>query len=117
MGDNEEKIVCILSTNKEGVYKVCSINKISNIDVVKTLIMETCNDALLEEGVHYILDRYKCNSNREHFRCDLSYIKMVTEVLCNLLNLVKSSDQNVSSDELNRNISKGLFLKSSKNKI
>ena len=49
-------------------------------DIEMLLDFKTSNADLLEKSVHYILDRYRCNSNREFFDCDIDYIKIVVNV-------------------------------------
>lgn len=61
---------------------------------------QTSNADLLERAVHYILDRYRCNSNREFFECELQYIKNVVTILGNVIDTLKSTYQHISNDEL-----------------
>ena len=69
-------------------------------DIEMLLDFKTSNADLLEKTVHYILDRYRCNSNREFFDCDIDYIKIVVNVIGNTIDTLKSCYQNISKDEL-----------------
>jgi prophage antirepressor-like protein len=78
-------------------------------DIEVFLDFPTSNPDLLEKCAHYILDRYRCNSNREFFDCDLNYIKCIVEICGNVLDTLKSTYQHISKEELleklrNRNV-------------
>ena len=67
------------------------------VDQIKILFeYDTSNDILLESLVHYILDRY----NREHFRCDIEYMKLVIETVGKTMDTLKSSFETISKEEL-----------------
>jgi prophage antirepressor-like protein len=103
--------VYILSTDKYGVYK-CGKTRVSVknrksglqtgcVNTIKILFDFQCsNENLLENSVHYILDRYRCNSNREHFKCDIEYMKMVIEYVGKTIDTCKSSYDNIEKEEL-----------------
>jgi len=55
---------------------------VNNIEIL--LDFKTSNPDLLEKCAHYILDRYRCNSNREFFDCDINYIKTIVEICRNM---------------------------------
>jgi len=69
-------------------------------DIEMLLDFKTSNADLLEKSVHYILDRYRCNSNREFFDCDIDYIKIVVNIIGNTIDTLKSCYQNITQDEL-----------------
>ena len=69
-------------------------------DIEVLLDFETSNPDLLEKCVHYILDRYRCNSNREFFDCDVNYIKTIVEICGNVIDTLKSTYQHISKEEL-----------------
>jgi prophage antirepressor-like protein len=71
---------------------------VNDIEVI--LDFSTSNADLLEKCVHYILDRYRCNSNREFFDCNVNYIKTVVEVCGTVIDTLKSSYQHISKEEL-----------------
>jgi len=71
---------------------------VNNIEIL--LDFKTSNPDLLEKCAHYILDRYRCNSNREFFDCDINYIKTVVEICGNVINTLKSTYQHISKEEL-----------------
>jgi prophage antirepressor-like protein len=71
---------------------------VNNIEII--LDFPTSNSDLLEKCVHYILDRYRCNSNREFFDCDVNYIKTIVNVCGTVIDTLKSSYQHISQEEL-----------------
>ena len=72
-----------------------------NVDNIQVLLdFKTSNPDLLEKNVHYILDRYRCNSNREFFDCDINYIKTIVEICGNVIDTLKSTYQHISKDDL-----------------
>ena len=71
---------------------------VNNIEIL--LDFKTSNPDLLEKCAHYILDRYRCNSNREFFDCDINYIKTIVEICGNVINTLKSTYQHISKDEI-----------------
>lgn len=108
---NMDQILYIFSTDKDLVYKIgeTKLNakkriqglQTACIDEIKVIyVYKTCNAKLLETIVHYILDRYRCNSNREHFRVDINYAKMIINIVGKVINTCKSSFQNISEKEL-----------------
>jgi len=103
--------VYVIKTDAQGSYKVGktkdAVNKrirglqTGNVDNIQVLLdFKTSNPDLLEKNVHYILDRYRCNSNREFFDCDINYIKTVVAICGNVLDTLKSTYQHISKDEL-----------------
>jgi hypothetical protein len=85
--------VYILSTDIPHVYKVGETKNdikyrksnlqtacVKPIDIIKDY--PTSNKKMLEDLAHYILDYYRCKSNREHFRCNVSYIENILEISC-----------------------------------
>ena len=91
----------ILSTDKPGIYKEGLAKdpkkrikglQTGNVDDIQILFeYPTSNPALLESFVHFVLDRYRCNSNREHFRCGLEYMKTVIKLAGKMIDTLKSS--------------------------
>jgi hypothetical protein len=78
-------------------------------DIEVFLDFETSNADLLEKCVHYILDRYRCNSNREFFDCNVKYISAVVKICGNVIDTLKSSYQHITeSDLLNKFKENGL---------
>ena len=103
--------IYVIKTDAQGSYKVGktkdAVNKrirglqTGNVDNIQVLLdFKTSNPDLLEKNVHYILDRYRCNSNREFFDCDINYIKTVVAICGNVLDTLKSTYQHISKDEL-----------------
>jgi hypothetical protein len=103
--------VYILSTDIPHVYKVGETKKdvkhrmttlqTGNVKNIKSLhACKTSNKKLLEDIAHYILDYYRCKSNREHFRTDPTYIYNILELSSIFLHTLKSSYENISKKEL-----------------
>jgi prophage antirepressor-like protein len=104
-------ILYVFTTDKDGVYKIGETKKTTKgriqglqtacvDDIVVKYAFNTCNSKLLESMVHYILDHYRCNANREHFRCKLDHIILVINTVGKVLNTCKSSFQTISKEEL-----------------
>jgi prophage antirepressor-like protein len=86
---------------KDTVIKRIKGLQTGNVNEIEILLdYQTSNADLLERCVHYILDRYRCNSNREFFDCDVSYIKMVVQICGKVIDTLKSSFQTISEEEL-----------------
>ena len=106
----------VFSTDIDGVYKIGKTDKPTakkRAQQLQTACVEeiqilyeyhTCNSLLLEKTVHYILERYRCNSNREHFRCKLDYIKMIINLVGKVINTCKSSYQTITYNQLKEKI-------------
>jgi prophage antirepressor-like protein len=107
---NKPETVYVFTTDIVGVYK---IGKTMNINArksssntllvydIQTVYEHNTNCArLVEEIVHYILDHYRSNSNRELFRCDINYIKKIINIVANTVDTLKSSYQTISHDQL-----------------
>ena len=76
---------------------------------------------MLERTVHYILDRYRCNSGtlpsndvfvkgREFFDCDFKYIQKIIEICGNTIDTLKSTYQNIFNSQSINNIDKEFFI-------
>lgn len=71
----------------------------ANVNDIQILLdFKTSNSDLLEKCVHYALDRYRCNSNREFFECDIEYIKNAVCVIGSIIDVVKSSYHNIPKE-------------------
>ena len=103
--------VYVIKTDAQGAYKVGKTKDVvskrirglqtGNVDDIQVLLdFETNNADLLERCAHYVLDRYRCNSNREFFDCNVSYIKTVVAICGNVLDTLKSTYQHISEEEL-----------------
>jgi MSV199 domain/Meiotically up-regulated gene 113 len=108
--DKTENIY-VFTTDKIGVYKVGkTVNKVSarksnsntlltdDIQIVHQVKTNCCK--FVEEVVHFVLDRYRSNSNRELFRCDLEYIKTVIRIVAGTIDTLKSSFHTIPLGEL-----------------
>ncbi|KAJ3078321.1 hypothetical protein HK102_004582, partial [Quaeritorhiza haematococci] len=86
-------------------------------DIRVLLDFKTSNPDILEPAVHYILDCYRCNSNREFFDCNIDHIKRVVILAGNTIDTLKSMCGNMSEAEfitrVNENINPNVSLESS----
>lgn len=69
-------------------------------DIETILDFETFDSKLLEDIVHKILDRYRCNSGREFFDCRIDYIVSIVKIIGNTFNTLKSTYENISEEEI-----------------
>jgi hypothetical protein len=103
--------VYIIKTDTDMFYKVGKTRDVvkkriknlqtANVNDIKILLdFKTHNPDLLEKCVHYILDRYRCDSNREFFDTDINYINLVIIILGTVLDTLKSSYSNISKTDL-----------------
>jgi hypothetical protein len=76
---------------------------VNNIKVI--LYYPTSNPDILERVVHYVLDRYRCNSNREFFDCDVEHIKRVVRTAGSMIDTLKSCYQHISIEEFEQKLS------------
>jgi prophage antirepressor-like protein len=107
---NKPETVYVFTTDIVGVYKIgkttnlnarkSSSNTLLTYDIKTVYEHNTHCSRLVEEIVHYILDRYRSNSNRELFRCDINYIKKIINIVANTVDTLKSSYQTISHDQL-----------------
>ena len=113
-----EKTGHVYIIRTDGGYKVGKTKDINNrvkglqtgnnreIEVV--FDFKTSNSDLLEKNVHYILDRYRCNSNREFFDCDPEYIKRIITIVGSTIDTLKSCYKHISNDELTKRLESGV---------
>ena len=103
--------VYVCSTDIHNIYKigfsksdptkrVKSLQTSCVEDIVVEHVTMTSNGPLLESIIHYILDRYRCNSKREHFSTSLSYIKKIISIANLFMDTLKSSYDNISDKDL-----------------
>ena len=96
----KKEYIYVLSTDIQNVYKIGKTKSIDqrlrglqtgNVNDIQILYeYKTSNNTLLEAIVHYILERYKCN-NREHFKCNLEYIKKIIIFIGDMMDTLKST--------------------------
>jgi hypothetical protein len=103
--------IYVFSTDVIGVYKVGESSrditkrkKELQTSCVKNIVIlfefKTCNSKLLENIIHDILGKYRYNSCREHFECDIDYIKHIITIAGTCLNSLKSTFQYIEKEEL-----------------
>jgi phage anti-repressor protein len=113
--------VYVIKTDSYNFYKVGKtkdfvLNRVKGLqtgnvyDIQILLEFLTSNPDLLERCVHYILDRYRCNSGREFFDCDFEYIKKIIEICGNTIDTLKSTYQNIFNSQSINGIDKEIFI-------
>lgn len=86
---------------KDAVKKRIKGFQTGNMNDIQVLLdFKTSNADLLERTVHYILDRYRCNSNREFFDCDVNFIKTVVETIGKVIDTLKSCYQQITKEQI-----------------
>jgi prophage antirepressor-like protein len=106
-----DQTLYVMSTDKDNVFKIGKTNQNtkSRKSQLQTACVEdinilyefkTSNSKLLEELVHYSLHKYRSNSGREHFFCNLDFIKMTINVCGKFINTIGSIYQSISKEEL-----------------
>lgn len=101
--------IYIFSTDKEGIYKCGrSIKPINRKKSLQTGLVDdieilyeynTCDDKLLEYIIHNILDKYRINE-REHFECNIEYMKSIIKITGNIIDILKSTYQYITEKEI-----------------
>lgn len=106
-----DQTIYVMTTDKDNVFKIGKTNQNtkSRKSQLQTACVEdinilyefkTSNSKLLEELVHYSLHKYRSNSGREHFFCNLDFIKMTINVCGKFINTIGSIYQSISNEEL-----------------
>lgn len=86
---------------KDAVKKRIKGLQTGNMNDIQVLLdFKTSNADLLEKTVHYILERYRCNSNREFFDCDVEFIKTIVEICGKVVDTLKSCYHQISKEEI-----------------
>jgi prophage antirepressor-like protein len=113
--------VYVIKTDSYNFYKVGKtkdfvLNRVKGLqtgnvnDIQILLEFQTSNPDLLEKNVHYILDRYRCNSGREFFECNFEYIQKIIEICGNTIDTLKSTYQNIFNSQSINSIDKEIFI-------
>lgn len=72
-----------------------------NVDDIEIIFdCATCNAFILEKLVHTLLDKYRCRSNREFFKCNVEYMIAVIKMSGALVNTITSSYCNIPLPDL-----------------
>jgi hypothetical protein len=114
--------IYLLTTDKPNIIKCGrtknSINKrVSSLqtgavdDITILYEYKTSDDVLLESIVHNILGRYRLNSNREHFSCNVEYMKDIIDIIGGTLDILKSTYEYISKDEIIEKINQNISLR------
>ena len=107
---DKSEYIYVFTTDKDKIYK-CGKTKEPKKrkdqlqtacvdDIIELYKYETSNNNILESIIHYILQNYRCHSNREHFRCNLNYIKLIIKTSGIFLDTLKSSYEHITTEEL-----------------
>ncbi len=91
---------------KDAVTKRVKGLQTGNVNNIEVLLdYHTSNADILEKVVHYVLDRYRCNSNREFFDCDIEHIKRVVRSAGSMMDTLKSCYQHITLEEFEMKLS------------
>jgi hypothetical protein len=127
--DEAKKVgsIYLLSTDKANVIKCGRTKDIDKrkkalqtalVDDIKVFYeYKTSNDVLLESIVHDILSKYRSISNREHFYCNIEYMKLIIDIAGNILDILKSSYEYINREEILEKIYNRLNINKSEEKI
>jgi hypothetical protein len=106
----KDKFIYIFSTDKPNIYKVGRSKdpikrrtQLQTANVDDIIIIDnypTSDDVLLEQIIHNVLNNYRCKSDREHFYCNLNYIKLVINIAGSFLDTLKSTYEHITKNEL-----------------
>ena len=103
---------------KDQVNKRIRGMQTANVGDIQILMdFKTHNADLLERCVHYVLDRYRCNSNREFFNCKKEFILETVFIIGTTLNTLKSSFQTITSIDLKEKLYNKLNIEYEGNQI
>jgi hypothetical protein len=116
--------IYVMTTDKPYIYKIGRTNNVdkrkkslqtAQVEEVKILYeYKTCDDVLLEYIIHNILKQYKMN--KEHFECDINYIKLIIQKIGDIMHVFKCSKEKISENEITEKILKIFDIETS-NKI
>jgi hypothetical protein len=106
----KDKFIYIFSTDKPNIYKIGRSKdpikrrtQLQTANVDDIIIIDnypTSDDVLLEQIIHNVLNNYRCKSDREHFFCNLNYIKLVINIAGSFLDTLKSTYEHITKNEL-----------------
>ena len=80
--------------NRKNALQTGSVDKIELLDVYKT-----SNDILLESVIHDIFKNYRV-SGREHFNCNIEYMKSILQITGNIFDILRSCYEYISKKEI-----------------
>jgi phage anti-repressor protein len=85
---------------KDVAKRIKGLQTANNKEIEVLIDFKTSNPDLLEKTVHYILERYRCNSNREFFDCNVEFIKTVVEISGKVMDTLKSCYQQITKEQI-----------------
>ena len=96
---------------KDAVIKRVKGMQTANVNNIVIMLDYECSNAdLLEKCVHYILERYRCNNNREFFDCNVDYIIEIVTIIGCIIDTLKSMYQHISIDDIKNKIEERLLV-------
>jgi prophage antirepressor-like protein len=96
---------------KDAVIKRVRGMQTANVNNIMILLDYECSNAdLLEKCVHYILERYRCNNNREFFDCNVDYIIEIVNILGGIIDTLKSTYQHIPIEDMKHKIEEKLII-------
>jgi hypothetical protein len=113
--------IYLLTTDKPNIIKcgrtknfvdkrVSSLQSSSVDDITILYEYKTSDDVLLESIVHNILGRYRLNK-RKQFSCNVEYMKDIIDIIGGTLDILKSTYEYISRDEIIEKINQNIYLK------
>lgn len=96
---------------KDAVIKRVKGMQTANVNNIVIMLDFECSNAdLLEKCVHYILERYRCNNNREFFDCNVEYIIEIVTLIGSVIDTLKSMYEHIPIDDMRRKIEEKLLI-------
>jgi len=100
-----------IGKTKDAVIKRVKGMQTANVNNIVIMLDYECSNAdLLEKCVHYILERYRCNNNREFFDCDVDYIIEIVTIMGCIIDTLKSMYQHISINDIKKKIENKLIV-------
>jgi prophage antirepressor-like protein len=96
---------------KDAVIKRVKGMQTANVNNIVIMLDFECSNAdLLEKCVHYILERYRCNNNREFFDCNVEYIIEIVNIVGSVIDSLKSMYEHISIEDMKKKIEEKLLI-------
>ena len=96
---------------KDAVIKRVKGMQTANVNNIVIILDFECSNAdLLEKCVHYILERYRCNNNREFFDCNVEYIIEIVNLVGGVIDSLKSMYEHIPIEDMKKKIEEKLLI-------
>jgi prophage antirepressor-like protein len=100
-----------IGKTKDAVIKRVKGMQTANVNNIIIMLDFECSNAdLLEKCVHYILERYRCNNNREFFDCNVEYIIEIVNIVGSIIDSLKSMYEHISIEDMKKKIEEKLLI-------